>query len=576
MRRPWADRIRLRAATVAALIVLVAGCQSAPTGPPGQRAPAGGEPQPSRNLVMLIRVEPASLASKSLQQAGTILTSTRRLFNATLGLLDDHGEVIPYLAAELPRLNTATWKVFPDGRMETTYTLRPALTWHDGSPLDAEDFVFSYRVYSAPDLGLATGAPQNLIEDVVAEDARTVIIRWRQSYANAGLLTEDFPPLPRHILQDSFDGRAAPDAFSGDAFWTRDYVGAGPYRLERWEPGAFIESVAFDGHVLGRPRIDRITIRWSSDPNASLAVMLAGDAQLSADSSLQFQQGLLLKNQWTSQKAGTVLFKPDLFRGAAVQLRPELTTPRALLDARVRRALAFAVDKQTLNDVQFEGNGFMADGIIPPTVWYGADLDRAVQKYPLDTRKSEALMADAGFTKGADGVYASPTDGRFAPEVRTNASAFFEAEMSTLASGWRGAGFDFTEYVNPAALVQDAQVRATFPGLFIFSQGLGEAALVDYNSAGIPRPENRWVGSNRGGWSNPDFDRLAETVNTTLDRTERAQTFVAMQRIFSEELPVIPLYFQPSVTGFVSGLVGPGNVPPDTAINWNVYTWEFR
>ena len=66
------------------------------------------------------------------------------LFLANLGGTDVHGADYPVLAASLPTLNTETWTVFPDGRMETTYRLRPGLTWHDGTPLVAEDFVFGH------------------------------------------------------------------------------------------------------------------------------------------------------------------------------------------------------------------------------------------------------------------------------------------------------------------------------------------------------------------------------------------------------------------------------------------------
>jgi peptide/nickel transport system substrate-binding protein len=557
--------------------LVLTGCQpAAPSALPSSQAPAPSAPRVSRTLVMLTRVEPVSLATKPLQQAGTLLASTRRVYNATLALLDDRGIPRPYLAEALPQLNTDTWRVFPDGRMETTYRLAPNLTWHDGKPLEAEDFGFAYRVYSAPALGQANSAPQSLIEEVLTPDPLTVTIRWRQSYAEAGILTEGLPPLPRHLLEESFERGAGPEAFSADPFWTREYIGLGPYRVERWEPGSFIEGVAFDNHRLGRAKIDRLTLRWNSDANSALATFLAGEAQVSADSSLQFQQGAQLKREWSARNGGTVLFKPDLFRGTTAQQRPELATPYIIQDPRVRKALAHAIDKDALNDVLYEGDGFMTWSMIPSTVAYGPELERTVTKYPFDLRRSEAYMAELGIAKGADGFYASPGEGHLSFEVRTNGSPFFESEMSVLASGWRTAGFDFREFVNPAALAQDAQGRATFPSFFTASHGLGELNLIEYNSAGIPRAENRWVGINRGAWSNPDFDRLARTVNATLDRSQRAQLFVEMSRVFSEDLPVIPLYFQPSVNGFVAGLSGPTPVSPDTAMNWNLHEWELR
>src|SRR5205823_1284364 len=124
----------------------------------------------------------------------------------------------------------------------------------------AEDFVFSQRVYSSPDFGLAGSPPFNYIEDVQAPDARTLVVRWRQPFAEAaGLQMTDFPPLPRHLLEASFV-QGPPDAFLALPFWSAEYVGLGPYKLTRVELGSAAEATAFDGHALGRPRIDQLRL----------------------------------------------------------------------------------------------------------------------------------------------------------------------------------------------------------------------------------------------------------------------------------------------------------------------------
>ena len=64
---------------------------------------------------------------------------------------------------------------------------------------------------------------------------------------------------PRHLLEQPLDAALASGDLAGfvnSPFWTVDYVGAGPYRLTQWEPGAFLEAAAFDGHALGKPKID--------------------------------------------------------------------------------------------------------------------------------------------------------------------------------------------------------------------------------------------------------------------------------------------------------------------------------
>src|SRR5207245_9420331 len=102
-----------------------------------------------------------------------------RFFSAGLARKDERCEVHPDQAESLPRRNSESWQVFPDGRMETQYRLRPNLVWHDGTPFSAEDFVFAWKLYSTPELGQAASQPISLMEEVAAPDPRTLVIRWR-------------------------------------------------------------------------------------------------------------------------------------------------------------------------------------------------------------------------------------------------------------------------------------------------------------------------------------------------------------------------------------------------------------
>src|SRR4051812_2610925 len=148
------------------LAAVLAACTAGPPSPPA-RGPAqttGAEARgQDRTLVVAVRSEPVSLAVRLLQPALVSIALPRRMFNAELAYLDDKGITHPYLLQELPRLNTESWKVFPDGKMETTYRLREGLTWHDGHALTAHDLVFTWRVYTIPALGHSTLAPLNAI-----------------------------------------------------------------------------------------------------------------------------------------------------------------------------------------------------------------------------------------------------------------------------------------------------------------------------------------------------------------------------------------------------------------------------
>jgi len=568
----------IRALAVSFLFAVACAPSAAPRAAdtPGSGTTVANAPTPrSSTLVIAIRVEPTSLNSR-LQSPGVTLTTTRRLFNANLVIFDQRGQPQPYLAAEMPQLQTDSWRVLPDGRMETSYKLQPNLVWHDGAPLTASDFAFAQLVYATPELGAAHLPPANLIDEVTAADPSTVVINWKRPYALAGLLTEGFRPLPKHLLETSFQ-TAVPETFAALPYWTHEFVGSGPFRLDRWEPGAFIEGSAFDRHVLGVAKIPRIRIIFLGDPNTTLANLLVGEVHFAADDSIGFRQGVTLRREWGSRNGGSVLVKPDLWRSTYVQFRPEFLSAPGLLDARVRKALAHTNDKQGLNEALFEGQGLMSDvPFIPDTVDYFSAIEPVATKYPYDPAQGQALLTQAGYTRGGDGIWVSPTAGRLAFVLATTSTPQNESELSILGAGWRQAGFDITEYVMPIALGQDGQARSTFTGLSTISIPLGEDTLASENTNNIPRPDNRWVGNNRGGWSNQEFDRLSDSFNVTLDRTQRVGLIAQMIRIFTDDIPMIPLYFAPIPVAHVAALKGPQNVAPDSAIAWNIYQWELQ
>ncbi len=545
------------------------------TSGPGSSSQGSGSSEPTRALSIALRVEPTTVSPKPFRQAGIEIGIVLRLFNAGLGINDEQEVTHPYLTEALPQLNTDTWRLLPDGGMETAYRLRPNLTWHDGAALTADDFVFAWNVFATPELGNAGSPPLNQINEVTAPDSRTVLVNWKRPYPYAGILqAADLPPLPRHILASTFvsSDPAQLDFFAALPFWTTEYVGVGPYKMDRWEPGAYLEATAFDGHTLGRAKIDKMRLLFISDPNTVLANLLSRSLDFAGTGAVYFQQATVIRREWDPSNAGKVLVAPGGWRYTHVQLRPELAEPRSLLDTNVRKALAYAIDRQMLNDGLFDGQGIMADTMVWPTVDYYATLDRAITKYSYDPRLAEQHMNMAGYAKGSDGNYVHPSEGRFASEVQVIAQAQNESEMSLMGVGWRQAGFEMREAVMAAAQAQSGEARAKFPGLFTSGGGSGDVLLANLATAGIPRPDNRWTGSNRGAWSNAEYDRLFEAFNTTLEKPERNRLMVDIQRLVSNELPVFSLYFQPSITAHISALRGPAN----SGAGWDVHTWTLN
>jgi peptide/nickel transport system substrate-binding protein len=500
------------------------------------------------------------------------------MFNAGLAYSDEQSTFHPELAQALPQLNTDTWRVFPDGQMETTYKLKPNLTWHDGTPLTAEDFVFAFQVYAGPELGQARGQPQRNMQEVLAPDARTVVIRWRQPYPAAdslalaaGSFGSAFPPLPRHILAEPLH-RGNPDAFAAHPYWSSEYVGLGAFRLQNWERGAFLEASAFDGYVFGRPKIDRIRILFHTNPNTIMANLLAGEADMTAENALRFEQGVILRRDWEGRGAGVVQFFPSGGRRMDIQFDPAHVNPQALLDLRVRQALALAVDKEALNQGLMDGLSQPADTWVFPQVDYFPEVQRAITKYPHDLQRAAQRLADAGFVKGADGFYASPTGGRLAMELMYEANPQYDKESAIIADGLKRFGIEMSTSPLTEAQKSDPAWKVDFSALR--NQGGGSLENI-YGTSQIPTPQNRYAGNNRGAWVNAEYDRLQEAFTTTLDRVQRNGHLVQMAKIVSEEVAAIPLYYNLGTAAYVPGLQGviPGDV---VGSYWNMHLWELR
>jgi peptide/nickel transport system substrate-binding protein len=550
-------------------------------------APAGSSAQPTnqtsgvpreRVVTASIETEPNFIAGLAPASGLAATDFWQRIFNAYLDLYDGDDQPQPYLAEALPQLNTASWVIFPDGTMETHYRLKSNLVWHDGAPLTAHDFVFTYQ-HATPAVGFRTGiAPFNQMEGVTASDDRSLTIRWKNLYPDAGVLLQGatrfgLVPMPRHLLEQTFVG-AVPQTIQESPYWDREFVGAGPFKLARWELGSFLEATAFDQHVLGRPKIDRIRLMFMKDQNTAFANMLAGSTDVALNS-IRFEHAVQLKREWASSQKGTAGLHTVSLTTAQFQHRPDYANPRALLDVRVRRAFAHAFDKQTFSETIWAGELAVQDTIFDPRSRYYPTIERAITKYPFDLAASERLMNEAGYRKGSDGLYDGP-EGKLSFVIQSPAN---RPELPVLDANWRTAGFDTHQQALSPTDSVDSEVRSTFSAMSVNTSGSFEVQQTSlYRGSEVTTPANRWRGENRTGWVNPEYDRLANAFNVTLDPDERIQQRAQMARLLTEDLPAIVLAPNPNAYAYLNTVknVGAINIYTTGRITWNIERWELQ
>jgi ABC-type transport system substrate-binding protein len=310
------------------------------------------------------------------------------------------------------------------------------------------------------------------------------------------------------------------------------------------------------------------------DANTALASMLSGDVDFAAGTTLRVANSFTLKQEWEPKQAGTVFYQVYTWHGLVVQFLPGLTSPQSLLDVRVRRALAHSIDRAAINDAINGGIALEADYYLPPNGIWGAEVQRGVVKHNYDLQMTDQLMREVGFTKGADGVYASPGSGPFTFELMANTTDVIEAPA--IANDWEKIGFKVNQRVIPPALALDQANKLGFPGVAITTQPATERTAVAPVPGNIPTPDNGWRGGSQISWTNPEYTRLVDQFSSTLDRTQRGEQMTQMAHVFSDDLGAISTHFPPLVWASAAKITGPHEGPPETNVFWNIHQWELK
>ncbi|MBM2812145.1 MAG: ABC-type transporter, periplasmic subunit, partial [Chloroflexi bacterium] len=193
------------------IMLLAAACSSGSAGPTLARGGAAESSSAVKRVVAAILSDPPTLRNtiNTRGASGSVpgVDAVEGLLHSGL-VAGDHRDLFHARMAEaVPSLENGLWNVLPDGRMDTTWKIRPNARWHDGTPFTAADLIFTQTVAIDPELGVFREPAFVLISSIDAPDPQTAIIRWTKPYIAAdGLFatSTDAAPLPRHLLERSY------------------------------------------------------------------------------------------------------------------------------------------------------------------------------------------------------------------------------------------------------------------------------------------------------------------------------------------------------------------------------------
>lgn len=484
-------------------------------------------------------------------------------------------ERVPILAEELPSVKKGTWKIDMQKKtMITVYKLRAGLKWHDGKPYTSKDFEFGWQIAKHPDFPMPDRLVPEMISKIETPDDRTIVMHWNDLYNDAyAVQYTHVRAFPRHLLQDAFSAGDM-KAFANLSNWNKTFVGAGPYRVVEWEGGNRMELEAFNDFVLGRPKIDRVTVKFVDDSNTNLAAVLAGEVDFCMRSTISFDGAAILREQWEKPGKGKVYISPASWTWLSLSRDNPWFS-----DLQVRRALLHAIDREAMIKNLFKGENllshFSLSGIRKS---YKKALATATI-YKYDPTRAQKLLADAGWKPGSDGTLVNDKGERFEFEFRVQAGRReHEQAQAIISDYWRKVGLRTVIKNLPTRLLNSAENRTRWPGVYIGSHNVTVEEWAErFHSKNIPTAENKYALENVSGWNDPKKDAILDELNDiiTPERAEKLQ--VDFAKMFSEALPVFPLYYSPEVLVAKKGLTG---VTPrqesggQNSSTWNIHNWD--
>ncbi|MBM2810825.1 MAG: hypothetical protein HW416_1584 [Chloroflexi bacterium] len=497
------------------------------------------------------------------------------MVNAGATRRDESDALRPMLAESLPTLENGLWKVFPDGRIETSWTVKNGARWQDGAPFTAQDLLFTLTVCMDDDMVAFGGhVGFDFIDAARAPDERTITVTWKQPFIEAdALFTTQFAmPMPRHLLERAYiENRSG---VTDLPYWNREFVGAGPFKLRDWVDGSHMVLVAFDGFVLGRPKIDEIVVKYILDPSTLVANMLSGETDVNVGRGMSLEQALQIRDQWREGRLDVGLVNWVVAYGQFIDPRPVVQ-----LDVRFRKALVHAIDRQEMADVLQGGMTPIAHSYFNTSLPRYRELDPYVVKYDFDPRRSIQLIESTGYVRGADGMFRDPSGERLTMDIRTSGQQELQTKAQlSVADYWQRVGLAVETLVISPQRRTDREYRATRPGFEVLSTPDEMKGLRRAHSSETPLPENGFGKSgNNARYVNPEFDALIERFFSTIPVGERMQVLGQVLRHSSDQVSVIGLFHGTAPTMANNRLLGVGpRSAEETTVAWNVYAWDVR
>ncbi len=481
------------------------------------------------------------------------------------------------LCTELPTIENGLAKIEDraDGTkgMAVTFKLPPDLKWADGVPVTAKDVVFSWELGMSPESGFYHADLYTRVERIETPDDHTAIMHLTKVQSDYNDIS-DFRIVSEHIEAPVLKAAGSVAEWTKQTAYNRapttPGLWNGPFMITGFTSGSQIVLEQNPDWPGKKPGFKKITVKIIENTTALQANMLSGDVDYTPGEGIGLNIDQVIELEKSYKDRFNFIYKPALTY-EHIDLKAENPF---LKDVRVRHALLYAIDRKLLTEKLFQGKQPVADSFVNKLhPFYSA----ATPVYAYDPAKAKGLLDEAGWKPGPDGIRRNTQGERLSFDFQTTAgNKLRELIQQVLQSQWKEAGIDVVIKNEPArTLFGPTLSHREFTGLALYgwTSGIGDSPSSVLATEAIPTEKNNWGGSNYPGYSNPEFDKASHAIETELDPEKRAPLWEKTQKIYAEDLPVLPLFFRAepyAIPKWLKGLEPTGH--SDGATNW-VENW---
>ena len=496
-----------------------------------------------------------------------------------LARLSPDGEMIPWLVRSIPTLDNGG--VAADLR-SIRWELIPGLKWSDGSAVTSADIAFTHRYCVTPGAGCAQANKFRDVARIDTPDDLTAILHFDKPrpFPYGPFVGPQTPVLQAAQFADCLGPRAPGCTDANFA-----PIGTGPFKVTEFKPGdtALFEASA-TYRIEGRPAFAQVLLKGGGDAmSAGRAVLETGEFDYAWNLQLgpDVLAAMAARGKGQVVSAFSTLVERLIFNLQGTAATGHAHTPNAALsDIAVRRALAMALDRQTMIDIGYGATGRVTCNMVPAPPAYASDANAGCAAQDLDGARD--LLTQAGWidTDG-DGVRE-----RAGTELRlvfqTSANAVRQDFQALAKEWWRQIGayaelrtidasvFFSGDPGSPDTLEKFGADVEMFAGASDSPDP--EAYLAGWSCDAAPAESNGWQGRNVGHWCDPEYDALLDRLTRTAGLKERAKLSRVLNDMIVQQYVAVPLVDRGRVSAHANSLGGVQLNAWDSEL-WNIADW---